>query len=984
MPKFERYQKLQKYKNGVPVDPPEYKQGELIDTAEFPSKEECENLVRYRWIDTGRNICKEYQLVNEEKEQKSTDKGLTWIDTGKVRGGNRIIDEHATQCGWELKERWRDTGELVCHGYNKAKKITKEVSYDMGKTWQQAVPPEYKFEDTEVMSDDCILQSEPFTYEFEGNTWDGNVYIRAYKRYVNNSINRAYFKYFIRWDKGEYVVRVEDTIDGGALNQKIAQKVYSTSGKHTVTIWGCIKSFKGTVKSIVSWGSPFKGKMSYVDYYYSDYMINLYDINITADSIAPDKNNALVNATYLGLHTLMEELPIKVGPYVEELDLSDNPNLIKAPAEEGASKLEKIYFNNCTSLKQMPIYEQMKQKDIILWEASFKNCNSLTVLPTAELHMRYLYFDHCVNISDASGLTLYVGNLSFSYCTNLKRFPRVIWCYGTPLCEGSFKYCDFETFDGDIWNWEGDEGQIELQWAFGGCKNLKKFVGYLPADARPFILTGLFEGTPLESVSPFFKNVKKFPGFFNEQYKPKYYGAARAFANTNIKTLPNDFFNPEMVSMYDKDALESITKEMFAGCKQLTNYPILNGNPVWDFGSFSVKGQLIATYMFKDCPLIADQVISPWGGNASYVNPASNIIIETTGTNELPSISVDGQEYAIFKDGKLIASGIGNNVSSPSDKWTPPVEGVKYIIRFYNKNYTMEYFTVRSGTISVLNTGLASSLSFFEVGKLNILKGGVNLYKGRTVMDKYPSVKQLDPDFFINATEITSGDSAFQFCTFDTQQLTEALKNITTLTSAAYMFDGAKVISDCNVFANNPGLINAEGMFRNSLIKTVSTLPEGLVNMKECFKGCEQLTTANIPSTVTNLDSSFSWCSSLTTVKGSIKSATSMYMCFIGCTNLTTIPNILEGVTNMDMCFNGCTNLTTIPNIPKSVNDLDRCFEGCTSLTGETPVDENGYKLWERAGKPGYPATIDGRGCFIGCTQLADYDQIPAEWKLPY
>ena len=37
MAEYYRYEKYQKYINGVPADPPEYKQGELIGTGEYDS-----------------------------------------------------------------------------------------------------------------------------------------------------------------------------------------------------------------------------------------------------------------------------------------------------------------------------------------------------------------------------------------------------------------------------------------------------------------------------------------------------------------------------------------------------------------------------------------------------------------------------------------------------------------------------------------------------------------------------------------------------------------------------------------------------------------------------------------------------------------------------------------------------------------------------------------------------------------------------------
>lgn len=44
MPIYNRYQKYQKYYLGQPVDPPEYQKGELIETGEWETLEQCENI----------------------------------------------------------------------------------------------------------------------------------------------------------------------------------------------------------------------------------------------------------------------------------------------------------------------------------------------------------------------------------------------------------------------------------------------------------------------------------------------------------------------------------------------------------------------------------------------------------------------------------------------------------------------------------------------------------------------------------------------------------------------------------------------------------------------------------------------------------------------------------------------------------------------------------------------------------------------------
>ena len=131
MAEYDKYQKYQKYINGVPADPPEYMRGELIGTGEYDSIADCESNVLYRWVDNGKTVCKGYSLYNQEKKQKSTDKGVTWTDTNEVRDGNKLIDQYSTECGWVLQTRWEKTGRTVCDGGALTEEYIKQESWDM-------------------------------------------------------------------------------------------------------------------------------------------------------------------------------------------------------------------------------------------------------------------------------------------------------------------------------------------------------------------------------------------------------------------------------------------------------------------------------------------------------------------------------------------------------------------------------------------------------------------------------------------------------------------------------------------------------------------------------------------------------------------------------------------------------------------------------------------------------------------------------------
>lgn len=101
--------------------------------------------------------------------------------------------------------------------------------------------------------------------------------------------------------------------------------------------------------------------------------------------------------------------------------------------------------------------------------------------------------------------------------------------------------------------------------------------------------------------------------------------------------------------------------------------------------------------------------------------------------------------------------------------------------------------------------------------------------------------------------------------------------------------------------------------------------------------------------------------------------------------SIKTLPNDLfvgcPRIQNASGLCQNCSELTSIP--PNLFSDypsesvtlnLNYAFFGCVNLTGSTPVDSQGRKLWERG-------NIIGNNCFYGCKNLADYDEIPDNWK---
>ena len=155
---------------------------------------------------------------------------------------------------------------------------------------------------------------------------------------------------------------------------------------------------------------------------------------------------------------------------------------------------------------------------------------------------------------------------------------------------------------------------------------------------------------------------------------------------------------------------------------------------------------------------------------------------------------------------------------------------------------------------------------------------------------------------------------------------------------------------------------------------SIQSIPENLfancpnvTNFSRTFYGCINLTSipaklfANCPN-VTNFESTFEECSNLTSIPAKL---------FANCPN----------VTNFHRTFYECSSLTSIPeelfSKCEKVESFSHTFFGCESLTGSAP------ELWKRgtnSEENNYRGDPDGCNCFLGCTKLENYGEIPYYW----
>lgn len=136
----------------------------------------------------------------------------------------------------------------------------------------------------------------------------------------------------------------------------------------------------------------------------------------------------------------------------------------------------------------------------------------------------------------------------------------------------------------------------------------------------------------------------------------------------------------------------------------------------------------------------------------------------------------------------------------------------------------------------------------------------------------------------------------------------------------------------------------------------------------------------------TSFERAFFNCSNLVSLPaGSITGAenvTNFSYCFYACTSLTTIPVDLfkycVNVTNFTYCFAYCKNLalpTSIFNLQalqEKQPNMSYCFRASSTANSHTGTVQ---PIWN------YVTITAKNNCFLNCTALTNYSQIPELWR---
>lgn len=1044
MATYYKYEKYQKYINGVPQD--EYKRGNIIGTGEYSSLQDCEEGAIYKWIDSGETICDGYKLCVKEIKQKSTDGGNTWVTTDETRAGT-VIDMWSTECGVVIEYRWNPTGRTRCKGYNEEAEYVYQVSYTMGTSWEDVVPKQYKWEVTDVFTDECFLAAEPFTFTFdageEGGQLELNTTISTLYSYSATDDFSDYWyadaisKYAIDWGEGEEVQVQTVTKDYYEFkanktnpftnkvltdNIGLSNHVYRTGGVKTIKIWGNISYFGcKQVKDFIHWGYPMNNSQLNIS---SEDLLKVlkkqgikgpYDLPLIQAKVEGYDNFKKVQTTFTGED--FGTMYVFTFKYLTHFDMSNSPNIVNPTpfSKFNQGRLETFIADNCTSLQWTPDLHYLgdNNNSSKLTSISFKGCTNLKYVRPIEMYHVYTtgaltrgldfttggtykngVFEDCLNIEEFNfGYDIYVNSIDFKPYTKLKKITGNLlmddityhgpgqfyqFCKGLPELENienltlkghyfdeAFMDCPKIKYPCTIIVRGSSNGYAYLQYIysntgivtldiskiyqnetdsdwqvcngmFENCSELTKIINSLQVNQHiksRWSFGYMFRNcSNLTTISPIFKDKTDLPSLHG------------MFKNCNIKTIPNDMFN----SSYEGS--ENTPTEMFANNVNLTNYPVFNGLPMWKMPPFFFTG-ITWAHTFSGCPLIADKVPIQWGGilggepaKFKVVIPRENYTFTYSNYTE-NSVSVitlksDGAE-GMSTNGELLFPNPGTYTleiyytgQNNFEVYIPSI--ATEVIDWGNaKDIMPESFTDRGYPYS--NPVLDFHLTKLPYGKNLFQKYGTfNGYLEGAFGDitnwyKIKNITDVDDNILQNCGSVTmigretwgSYDNNFNM-NLSEEKYTAMLSYLTNLSEVHRLFDWnneviATFTTTCGIFKNNPGLTNIEEAFAYSKLQTIPV--DEFSNNKELV---------NVSKV------------------------------FLNSTELTNMPNFLEN---------------------KKITNFSQAFDGCSKLTGSTPTDENGYKLWQRAGKEGYPATINGQYCFRGCTQLDDYNEIPSDWK---
>ena len=911
----------------------------------------------------------------------------------------------------------------------------------MGKTWYNSVPGEYKYKVIDSYNEDCILNSEPLTYEITSESVDlslemGLISISVHvnteppnpRPPYNMGYKEVTYKFWIQWDEEESIVpyNITKEIEGedtgssytwkydAASNYRVPAHQYLENKTHTIKVWGMavVIGTPNVPFKILKWGTAYGlsfsdpirlgwGGHPQFDKYEQYYSYHARTINLSGDNLlqwAMVENNALFyNDKFVSNNTQMESLPMKTfqGMQITYLDVSDNSKLLSIPTlqkeEDNKFPWMRLIAKNCTSLTETP--SGIWQNKIYKYSSGGINWDSYASFDCTDA------FNGCTNLTKINGpIKVDIATRMFMN-TGLQNISNVdlVIREADSMFEG---LSSLTTLPKSLKGYEETETYLIVS-SRGSATRARMFYGTGIVEATEYIMLDCTRASSECSYSEMFANsqVAKVSGVLPSGINYKSLTYDGMFANSQVSEVSPLFRDvlklPSVNQMFDNCKLVNIPNDfinnevetvdvnkfqlVFANNPLLANYPIQDNIPIWHWPSFYPNASLIWTLAFQNCPLILEQVPLEWGGIYSAKKP---VILEFEDAGWV-NIKIDSYSAILY-----------NGITYRGSQAFDILEDVKNLSIY-----------VISGTWRVSNKSNPYKILDFGDGgmiyptdnrdQITYLGTDQGAFRASTSipMNHLGYVREVSVDFLKSGVNINDLDELFYQNSY--------IKSIPEGT-----FSKLKNLSSADRFLYNSNIKNVDGLFEgcSKLITAYLAFDEcpKLTSAQRTFKDCTSLQSVDDifgdnPGYITtpiNCNQLFentaitSFSPNFIPNRSNFAPITSGIGMFRSCRSMTTVNcNFRLSGDSIDLTemFKDCSLLTMKEDyrLFSKVNEaatinFTRCFQNCTSLNNLPKMQYNDSYV-NLWEIPG----VTGDGCFNGCTALLEQygDQIPDGWK---